>query len=313
MQSYDFITSAIESLEKEVWHIVKKALPALKEEILALIGGGKIEEAIRKIEEMQSVISSLSARLQNVENSVSTNTTAIEENKNSINSLSATLTSLSSQLSEAKTQLSNTTSLVSTHSGQISSINTKISSLENQIAGMDNSALRADVDKNTGDIFIVATHVKENMGKISTLTTAVEELKTKLKNIEEYDLLYDMDSTDENINHGFTSGIGGTKMLKFDMNSYKFVRVFALVNNQQGILDLYIDNRKKTDYNLISANMFGTAITIYKISIVPSNSAVQPGYTTIYTWSNTNSAFEQTYRKISDEKAYIYRVEGFRK
>ena len=47
MDKFQMLSNSVEQLEKELWALVKKSLPALKEELTALISQGTTTEAIK--------------------------------------------------------------------------------------------------------------------------------------------------------------------------------------------------------------------------------------------------------------------------
>lgn len=432
MQNIEFISSAIEQLEKEIWHIVKKVLPELKEEILGSLGGGvkeKLEALTAEVESCKESLAAANERLTSVEGSVETNTTTINNHSSLISNLSSllneavlevealkTLTgglendveglssslentrasvtaiaqtvstnsdniaSLKTSLSSLSTTLENTratmTSISQTVTGNyeklktvegdisslsttientranltaisqtvtnnhssINAINTKLASMEslfNEVKdipasfgsmqeGFDNlsttventrasmTAISQTTTANYNNIKTLQSDLSTAKGNISALQSSISTLSAKVEGLTTYDLLYDMNSDDPNIHRGFQSGLPGLKTFAFDFNAYKYLRVFAVINNNEGILDLPLQNRIKTDYTILASNLIVTEVAFMKVSIVPQTAKVQPTYTAIFTWDKDTETFKQTYRGVDATKAYIHRVEGYK-
>ena len=369
MQNHEMLSAFIEQIEKEIWHIVKKVIPELKEELLSKINGAgldKINEVIEKITECQSNLSSLKTRLDAVESGCASNTTIINNHSEKIENISSMLSSASAEISKLSSDLADANNLITStrasiaevsqrsheNADKIDEVKTSLSSLqetlnstrasiasvsqrcynnEDAIAALSAklpaiesafeevkdipsqfASVKDGVETNKNDIFIVATQVKENMNNIKAINATLTELSAKVATLTSYDLLYDMSSLDPEINHGLTSGFGAPTTLDFDFDAYRYLRVFAVVNGSEGIIDLWLHDRVKNDYSIIVCNTITTSISLFKVSVVPRNKKVQPTYLGIYTWDTADAAFKLTYRGLDPTKAYIHRIEAYK-
>lgn len=455
MQNLDMIASAIEQIEKEIWHLVKKQLPKLKEEILASVGGSdivkKLSELADKVKDTHNNILTVFERLNDVESLANSNSYYIDKLTSDMKKISLSLEQMTLDIDSLKYFVDENTTMLSTHTQEIETLkdnkdtiyntlneqfemfksiensiaNTNKAVLENErniyknldnietlsttlestrssmtnialtantnseaIVSLENSystlsntldstrasmtainqnvkvlsdsvdamsskfstienafndvkdipsefaslqttvnSFQSQIDSTKSSLTAINLKVNSYSSSIETITTQntanatrmaeiekkLSSLTTSVNNLVSYDLLYDKDSTDANINHGFTDGIGGTDTLPFNFADYSYLRLYAVVNGVQGLIDMPLENRLRTDYTIVTSNMTCSTIAFFKVSVVPKISKVQPSYTGIYTYDTATSSFKQTFRGMDRTKSYIHRIEAYRK
>lgn len=139
------------------------------------------------------------------------------------------------------------------------------------------------------------------------LLTRIEQLESKVPTV---DVIYDMRSEDETINHGFTSGIVGGKYLTFDFSPYKKVRVFVTMMNCDCQREIVLQNRNKYDFSF-HAQSSSPQMMLYTRAQIPAalNRIALAAYSVWKFNSETGLTLEYD---SSSEDFYIYRIEGIK-
>lgn len=73
-------------------------------------------------------------------------------------------------------------------------------------------------------VYPISVKASQNTASIHGLETKVGNLQTTLNNVEKVETIYDMNSTDPNINWGYTSGIGTGITINKNFSKYKMLR-----------------------------------------------------------------------------------------
>ena len=163
----------------------------------------------------------------------------------------------------------------------------------------------------------------------SELVTAVNTLDLSLNSVEnsitgieedigdiqealpETIVLYDKDSTDSNINLGYTSGALGRTTLTIDLSSYEKLSIYASLNGFSAQTTIYLKNRTLTDHVIFSAADNFTSLHFLKVNIPSSLDKVEVKNMGVYTYDSTtgNVSFQYSSRKAG---YFIYRIEGMK-
>lgn len=126
-------------------------------------------------------------------------------------------------------------------------------------------------------------------------------------------VIYNMDSEDENVNRGFTSGMKGTNYIQLDFSQYKSIRIYARVYSSNCVQEIPVKNRKLTDITFFGAGSNPIILSILKVlfTIEPSLNRLQIGAYAKYTFSSATGTFTLE-SGASNDNFYVYRIEGIR-
>ncbi len=259
----------LEQLEKELWYLIKSTLPALKEE---LAGGGNPEK-LAKLEEKIAINES------NISNLLQEITLTKEE----LTSLNGEVSSNKQDIQNLKTQTQTNTSNISDNSSNIAQSNTKLESAQSKIQNIE-------------------TLIAELQQKIKAL-----EGQTSSSSGRVVEVIYDMNSTDSEINKGFTSGIIGGNSFTWT-GDYDYIRIYASLQSLFAYIELPVNNRSKNDFMLHTIAATGKILHFYKGFCY----ADQKKITTArgHTYTLDSNAGTITFATSNNEKYFITRVEG---
>ena len=180
MQNLDIIASAIEQIEKEMWHLVKKQLPKLKEEILASVGAGdivkKLSELADKVKDTHNNILTVFERLNDVESLANSNSYYIDKLTSDMKKISLSLEQMTLDIDSLKYFVDENTTMLSTHTQEIETLKDNkdtiyntlneqfemFKSIENSIANTNKAVLENE------------RNIYKNLDNIETLSTTLE-------------------------------------------------------------------------------------------------------------------------------------------
>ena len=154
------------------------------------------------------------------------------------------------------------------------------------------------------------THVCENIRAIPTDAT-LQPVNEFLEAQPQTVVIYDMDSEDENVNRGFTSGMKGGDYIDQDYSQYRKVIIYARLYNANCVQEVPVYNRKYTDVTLTAAASSPIIFCFLKVmlSTEPLLNKLQIGAYGRYNFSSgTGSLTLDT--GISNSAFYVYRIEG---
>ena len=158
------------------------------------------------------------------------------------------------------------------------------------------------------------THVCENISTIpsdATLQPKNEYVESGQTGAGQTELIYDMDSTDASINHGFTSGMKGGDYIDADYSQYRKVRIYARLYNANCVQEVAVKNRKYADITLNAASPTPTVLSFLKLqmSLEPYLNRLQVMAYARYAFSTSSGTFTLDYG-LTSETFYVYRIEG---
>ena len=132
------------------------------------------------------------------------------------------------------------------------------------------------------------------------------------KNIEHFEVIYDKDSSDSNLNWGYTAGIitgdSETGYISHDFTKYKRLRVYYCAKNSTLISDTFGRN------NIIEIdlskfiNFEYSATNIIRYAVYTEN--YTGGIIVKVNESKTSFAVVVTDNIIAENKSFVYKIEG---
>lgn len=158
------------------------------------------------------------------------------------------------------------------------------------------------------------THVCEKISAIpsdATLQPENEYVESGQTGAGQTELIYDMDSTDASINHGFTTGMTGTKYINHDFSQYHTIRIYARLYTSNCVQEIPVKNRKVAQSAMIVTGSNPIIISSLNIlfTIEPLLNRLQVGAYGKYTFSSATGTFTLD-SGSSDDNFYVYRIEG---
>lgn len=138
-----------------------------------------------------------------------------------------------------------------------------------------------------------------------------QEWKQILNTKKDDILIYDMDSEDENVNRGFTSGMKGTNYIQLDFSQYKSIRIYARLYTSNCVQEIPVKNRKVAQTAMVVTGSNPIIISSLNIlfTIEPLLNRLQVGAYGKYTFSSAEGTFTLE-SGASNDNFYVYRIEG---
>lgn len=304
------------------------------------------------ITSLNNSISSLSSQATQLSSSLQTLSAQVDAHGTSISTINSTLTSISdtvedntvalstanSNISALQTSINQISSIVDQHSGSIlsmsvdlgtvsntaeeayslaTSVNTSLSNLSSTVASNVGkvSVLESDVSTLESSTTALQTSVDGLTSSVNTLSSALSSLENQIANLptEQTEVIYDMDSTDASINHGYTSGMSGGNYIDQDYSIYRKIRVYARLYNANCVQEFAVKNRKYVDMTLVAASPTPTVLSFLKMqmNLEPYLSRLQVMAYARYVFSNSTGTFTLDYG-LSTNTFYVYRIEGIK-
>jgi len=154
--------------------------------------------------------------------------------------------------------------------------------------------------KNAGNAVI--NWVKLEIGENSTTYLPVDTG-------EKVCLIYDMRSTDANINRGWASGASCGKTIRVDFSVFNSIRIFASINGCEVQKVIKVANRKKSDFSINAINSTFSEVNYLRFTFPVANNAIQIGQYGIYTFDLNENTFSVR-KGSSNADFFVYRLEG---
>ena len=154
------------------------------------------------------------------------------------------------------------------------------------------------------------THVCEKISTIpsdATLHPENEYVESGQTGAGQTELIYDMDSTDASINHGFTSGMVGSNSFVFDYSQYKKLKVYGVAHNLYGYVELPL-NQPISDGTMLITDATGRTCYMIHLRATDAQNRFAVFYTIILSNNNGTAAWSTSY--YQDTEIYISKVEG---
>lgn len=328
----------LEKLKKEVWYLIKKVIPKLEE----LIGGSSAEE----ITQIKQQLNSQVEQIETLQSQMEATTSLANAANTTAQGLSSTVSNLQSGLSSAQEELDDISSNITTISQVVDGNSGSIIQLSNSLASIDakaTQALSAANDLND-DVVAVSNQAAASATKINTMeddiealntlnssqtqtlttlsqnvetiSSSIQQLEDEIANakLEDCDVIYDMSSTDADVNRGFTSGMVGANFFAFDFSPYHTIRIYARLFSSNCIQEVRVHNRKLADITLFAAGPNPIILCVLKVlfAMEPALNRIQVGSYAKYTYSASTGTFTSA-TGASDSTFFIYRIEGIKK
>lgn len=160
------------------------------------------------------------------------------------------------------------------------------------------------------------THVCENISTIpsdATLQPENEYVESGQTGAGQTELIYDMDSTDASINHGYPNGLVGGRTVEIDYSKYKKLRIYAQakINNQSsGLLSSSTEFNIDGDFadnTLTISDAVGNYVFFLHIRATKAQNRVALFYTMKITNNNGTITAEKIY---ADDSVILTKIEG---
>ena len=157
------------------------------------------------------------------------------------------------------------------------------------------------------------THVCENISTIpsdATLQPKNEYVESGQTGAGQTELIYDMDSTDASINHGYPNGLIGGRTIEIDYSKYKKLRIYAQATigtqSYHSSTEFNIDG-DVVDNTLTISDFSGTYVYFLHIRATKAQNRVA----LFYTMKITNNDGTITAEKIyANETVVLTKIEG---
>ena len=264
----------------------------------------KIEQIESEFEDLKKQIWYLINKvIPTLNNGSGTSADTLQEMNKKINTLSTSLNSLQTQIDKLPNNLSE----------EISNLSTSIANLV--LADED---IETSINSLIENIDSFNSLIDSMQSNIETNTNSINELRNSYYS-SDWEVIYDKDSTDENINLGYPSGIKGNTVVTNmpNIQVYKEIRVTAMIYSRWQSIIIPIDTNGKSStgvFNSIDAT--GVTFNQYLVSVnytEPNN--FTSGYCVAWRMTNPNNASgcTITYNKYNNSTYYYTaKIEGRR-
>lgn len=204
--------------------------------------------------------------------------------------------------SDPQTQLNDILQEVETNGSEIQTLQTDIGELGNELNSL--SADKVNINQGT-----------ENSGKCLAINTSGIVSPQNVTELEAT-LLYDMNSTDPNINLSnqnpdFVNGMQGAQTVSLDTSGYKYLRVYASLNGFEAQSYVDIQNAQKLEFFLKTNNTAFMQFYFMRFSLTTNRNVFTAGQYCVYAFNATDGTFTRTIAARSADY-YIYRIEGIK-
>lgn len=279
---------------------------------------------------LQTDVSTLQTDVSTLQTNVSNLQTSLTSTQSDVSTLQTNVSTLQTQMGDVEEDIEFITELNTNQSVSILKINNSISQINEDLGGVTTS-----IDSQGQSIEDISANITTLQEDNSNLTSEVDALKTTVailnNTISELqsgggasqclasDILYDMDSTDEAINRGYTSGIHTGEEVPIDFTQYRFVRVYCYMMGGAQQHFFSIINRKAVDECVV--NLFSTDKVIQFLRVRVSStlqSFLVNRYvrfifdTSTNTWTRSVGQSQTTSDDNHWAKFYVYRIEAIR-
>lgn len=244
------------------------------EELRASIGQfdpSALQTMSAKIDDLQKQISDFDAQMQTFESSLSSTDTKLAKAETDISALQSKVSLNETTLQTHSTRLDSIDSQLSSHTTRLSSAEGKINTLTEDVSNLKTSVSQTQTDLDSVEESVLAhgkqlTTLEGALDTIQKLQTQLDTLQNEvIPNLESqigqggeenWEVLYDKDSTNGAVNLGKPNGIltDGTTISEFpDLILFKKLRVTFWVNGYFEIFTFDISIPKDNVYTMIMA------------------------------------------------------------
>ncbi len=307
---------------------------------------GKVETNQNNITSLSEKVENSENNISNLTTKVSKNESDISTISNKTNSNQANISALSQKVETNETNISTISNKAVKHEEDIAFLNTAINGFDDRIkanadeitiikgnvsslstsVGSINNTLSAyqtkltnmtyDISDNHSQIQLQAADLQDHTESIRNNKLNIESLASRVSAVENrpssgggraIEVIYDMKSTDEAINKGFTTGIPTGNNVYWTDSEYDYIRIFATLNSLYSFIELPTANRPKNDFVMSSLSTNGKTVHYLKGILYYSQKrvAISRGFT--YTFDTTTN----TIAFATDNPKYlITRIEG---
>lgn len=222
----------------------------------------------KTLDELSDLVASHTTSINSLNTTMADNTSAISTNASNISANASAITSLQGTVSEQATSLSTLQSQVDTLSSNVSSntsslvsvteslnaLTTRVNNLETGATNLSNSITTIN-----GQISTIQSNAETTTATANQALTLAQSVKETVDNLDTSGgtgggtqapclngvLIYDMRSTDESINCGYTTGLQYHNKVMVDLTPYRYLKIFTVFSNSyenQMLID--IKNKK---------------------------------------------------------------------
>lgn len=175
------------------------------------------------------------------------------------------------------------------------------------------------VSNANGDLYKRSTNnVLDDIGGSTILydsvrqsTFDVKTLEDKINELAQYPIVeafYDMNSTDETINQGYTSGLPSGKAIYWTNENYDLIRLYAQMNGFLGYIEVPLEGRPKDDLLMMAQNATGKVIHYLRGILYKQYKRFNLGNRATYTYATDGTLTVETSK--DETKFFLTRAEG---
>lgn len=328
LESIEAIESQLSSLNQTV-SSHESTISSLSNSLSSI--NSQVGQISSDLESLESDVQSNTSSISSINSSLSEIESDIEANANAISGANSSIGTLQTSLDQLTTVVNQHSSSILTMGVDIADAVTTANEAQIAASGLDSqiTTLSNAVTSNTSKVNALETDVGSLEDTTSTLQTSVSELSQSLTTLsqtvssleeqiaaasgETVETLYDMDSDDSTINHGWTSGMKGGNYLDTDYSQYRKVRIYARLYNANCVQEVSVKNRKYADITLNAASPTPTVLSFLKLqmSLEPYLNRLQVMAYARYAFSTSSGTFTLDFG-LTSETFYVYRIEGIK-
>lgn len=193
MDKFQMLSNSVEELEKELWALVKKSLPSLKQELVSLISQGTTTEAIKSavssflddLLSSQQTIQDIKNRLRNLEIANTDMQEEVDDLTNTTTGHTSLISDLSSLLESTRASLTSVAQRVSANEEGLIDLETDLSSLSGQVEVVDSllESTRASLTSVAQRVTDCEEDISSANTTLGTLSTTLESTKASLTSV----------------------------------------------------------------------------------------------------------------------------------
>ena len=280
MHKQEEVQEKLDQLEKELWYLVRKSLPDLRNELLNS-GGDK-----SKIQELEQKINQTITKVEELETEINEQKTALQSLQSLANNNSQLINQISSEVQTNTNNIAQNAEDIQSNLNAISSNSTNISTMQ-------------------GDI----NNINSNYSQLSNRVTIIENRPSSGGSGRVIETIFDMESTDENINKGFTEGMKGGKNITWTEN-YDKIRIFAKLVSAFAYVEVPLTKRPMSDFSMFAVPIAGAPLYFWKGTVNAEGKKMTVGIGFTYKFDRTAGTF--TLEAGVKDNYIVTKVEGIK-
>ena len=226
---------------------------------------------------------------------------------------------LEKQIAQNKADIAENSAKISECKTSLDTISTSLEKVNASLEGLQSSVNNVSTSVNTLSQDVIATKqtLSSVQSSIDAINATLEDHQNQINNIgassggEIIDVLYDMNSPDEKLNLGKTSGMVGGDSLSLDFSIYDKVIVHAGLNKCEASDTFYINSRNYTDISLHAASIALNQFFFMKAVINAAKTKFSVNYAGWYTMSTSTGEFTFA-RENGNASYFVHKIEGVR-